>query len=153
MTISVFKNFRCRNIVINIVPKFNIVSYKVTNGFKTVKFILFFPTASFFPLVILFSTCYTQFPNAKFEFIIAMLSAVILQKFDPGLAGHVKPPDRLTRQKQRTVLPQTVPRFDIRHGLPPRRVFPVFAIASINSLRLSSFLCSDGVSPAFDGAS
>ena len=30
-----------------------------------------------------------------------MLSAVHLQKFDPGLAGHVKPPDRLTRQKQR----------------------------------------------------
>lgn len=43
LTISILKNFRCRNIVISIVPKCDIVSYKVINGFKAVKCILFFP--------------------------------------------------------------------------------------------------------------
>ena len=61
-----------------------------------------------------------------------MLSAVHLQKIDPGLAGHVKPPDRLTRQKQRAVLPQTVQHFNIRHGLPPRRAIRFF-ISNLNS--------------------
>lgn len=31
----------------------------------------------FSPLVILFSTCYTQFPNAKFEILILILALVI----------------------------------------------------------------------------
>lgn len=44
LTISVLKNFRCGDIVIPVVPKCDLVSYKVINRFKTIEFILFLPT-------------------------------------------------------------------------------------------------------------
>ncbi len=84
-----------------------------------------------------------------FVLVVVFLPTVSTQKIALGLAGHMKPADCLTRQKQRAMLPQRVRKLKSRHWSPPCRASLPFFKASISLSKGSSLVWSDGVSSSF----